>query len=126
MRMKVRVLLGGVAAGAMYAALTSAAFAQGAPSPVNPAAPPAPGDDATTKTAPVTPSAKAAIATNATAGATGTVEEVVVTARRVTESMQSVPIPVTAFSGKQLEEARVFTPEALTNQVPNFKVFRGA
>ena len=98
MRRDLRVLLGGVAAGAMMAAMSSAAYAQ-APSPVREEA-----DDP----------------------AVGTVEEVIVTARRVTESLQEVPIPVSAFSGKELEEARAFTPEALTNQVPNLKIFKGA
>jgi len=45
---------------------------------------------------------------------TGAIEEVVITARRRDESLQDVPIAVTAISGKQLAETLAFDTQSLT------------
>lgn len=56
-----------------------------------------------------------------------TVGEVLVTARKVTERVQDIPIPVTAIGREQLEAAgRVNTMESLSNIAPGVKVFRAA
>jgi iron complex outermembrane receptor protein len=49
-------------------------------------------------------------------------EEVVVTAQKRTESLQDVPISVTAISGKQVEEASIRSFNELGAYVPNFSV----
>jgi iron complex outermembrane receptor protein len=92
-----RVLLGSAAIGLAWAATASAASAQAVSPPPS-------------KDRPVP----------------GTVEELIVTARRVMESAQDVPIPTSVISGNDLNRARIFTPEALTGQIPNVKVFKGA
>lgn len=51
-------------------------------------------------------------------------EEVVVTARKVKENVQDVPISMSAVNGAKLEQARGFTVESLNNVVPNIKVFK--
>jgi iron complex outermembrane recepter protein len=48
------------------------------------------------------------------------IEEVVVTARRVEERLQSVPIAVTALSGESLEQHNVRDVRDLVGLVPNF------
>ena len=55
-------------------------------------------------------------------GADGFVEEITVTARRREESLQEVPIAVSAFSGEQLEEIGIVDITALTNQAPNIQL----
>ena len=56
------------------------------------------------------------------AGAKDTLDEVVVTARRREESLQDVPIAVSAFTGEQLEEIGIVDITALTNQAPNIQL----
>ena len=51
-------------------------------------------------------------------------EEVVVTARRIQENVQDVPISMSVVTGAKLEQARGFTVESLNNIVPNIKVFK--
>ncbi len=65
----------------------------------------------------------AASAANAQSpGASSALEEITVTARRREESLQDVPIAVSAFSGEQLEELGAVDITALTNQVPNIQL----
>ncbi|MDE0007216.1 MAG: TonB-dependent receptor, partial [Gammaproteobacteria bacterium] len=49
----------------------------------------------------------------------GVIEEVIVTAQRIAEGMQDVPIPVTALTGEMLEEEQVITPSDLQMNAPN-------
>jgi outer membrane receptor protein involved in Fe transport len=56
----------------------------------------------------------AAIAASASA-----IEEVVVTAQRTEESLQEVPIAVTAFSGAMLEDKQIISPSDLQLNAPN-------
>ena len=53
------------------------------------------------------------------ASESGAIEEVIVTAQRVAEGMQDVPIPVTALTGEMLEEEQVITPSDLQMNAPN-------
>jgi iron complex outermembrane receptor protein len=52
-------------------------------------------------------------------------EEIVVTARRREEKLQSVPVSVTAFTGAQIEQNQVATFSDLTHLVPSMTVFSG-
>ncbi|MGH7486641.1 MAG: TonB-dependent receptor, partial [bacterium] len=49
-------------------------------------------------------------------------EEVVVTAQKRTESLQSVPVSVTVLTGTQLAELKLDTPSDLVTQIPNLQV----
>jgi iron complex outermembrane receptor protein len=49
-------------------------------------------------------------------------EEIVVTARRVEERLQSVPIAITAFSGQTLEEHEIRTSEEFSHIVPSLSI----
>ena len=51
--------------------------------------------------------------------AAGPIEEVFVTAQRVEESVQDVPVAVTALTGDLLEEKQVITPSDLQLNAPN-------
>ena len=53
---------------------------------------------------------------------TGTIQEVVVTARRFAEDLQNVPIAVTALSAATIETQDVTNLEDLNSFVPNFKI----
>ncbi len=53
-------------------------------------------------------------------------EEVVVTAQKRTQSLQDVPISVSAFSGENLKDAGVQNMESASDYIPNFKVSRNA
>lgn len=55
-------------------------------------------------------------------GSSAALEEITVTARRREESLQDVPIAVSAFSGEQLEELGTVDITALTNQAPNIQL----
>jgi iron complex outermembrane recepter protein len=52
---------------------------------------------------------------------TGTLAEVMVTARRVQENLQETPIAITAFSGDALIERQVFNTNVLDQVVPNLQ-----
>src|SRR6185436_3231420 len=52
--------------------------------------------------------------------------EVIVTARRVQENQQDIPIAVTAFSGSKLEERQVFNTTSLDQLVPNLQFANNA
>ncbi len=49
-------------------------------------------------------------------------EEVVVTAQKRTESLQDVPISVSAMSGDRMAEANITNLESLTTYIPNFSM----
>jgi iron complex outermembrane recepter protein len=51
----------------------------------------------------------------------GTLEEITVTARRVSENLQETPIAITALSGDALENRQVFSTDKLTQLVPNLQ-----
>ena len=55
-------------------------------------------------------------------GSNVALDEITVTARRREESLQDVPIAVSAFSGQQLEEIGAVDITALTNQAPNIQL----
>ena len=50
------------------------------------------------------------------------IEEVVVTAQKRSESLQSVPVSVTALTASQLGSLKLDTPSALATQIPNLQV----
>jgi iron complex outermembrane recepter protein len=50
------------------------------------------------------------------------IEEIVVTAAKRSETLQSVPISVTAFTSGQLGQIKLDTPSDLVTQVPNLQV----
>lgn len=56
---------------------------------------------------------------------TGTIEQVTVTARRREESLQDVPVAITALTSDQLLEQNVRTLEDMTAYAPNIKVNAG-
>src|SRR4051812_31593765 len=58
-------------------------------------------------------------------GAEG-LEEVIVTARKVEENLQSTPISITALSGPALEERQVFSTDVLDQVVPNLQFANNA
>jgi iron complex outermembrane recepter protein len=53
---------------------------------------------------------------------TGAIEEIVVTAQKRAESLQSVPVSVTALTSVQLAEIKLDTPSDLATQIPNLQV----
>ncbi|MDB5475772.1 MAG: TonB-dependent receptor [Phenylobacterium sp.] len=53
-----------------------------------------------------------------------TIEELVVTARKVTENLQDVPISMTAISAEKLDFGRISTQETLNNISPNVQVWK--
>ncbi len=55
-------------------------------------------------------------------GASEALEEITVTARRREESLQEVPIAVSAFSGQQLKEVGAVDITALSNYTPNVQL----
>ncbi|HEY4368278.1 MAG TPA: TonB-dependent receptor [Steroidobacteraceae bacterium] len=61
----------------------------------------------------------------AQAQADGGIENIVVTARRREESLQDVPVAISALSADQLQSQNVTTLEDMTAHVPNIKVSAG-
>jgi iron complex outermembrane receptor protein len=55
----------------------------------------------------------------------GAIENIVVTARRREESLQNVPVAISALSADQLQSQNVTTLEDMTAHVPNIKVNAG-
>jgi len=53
---------------------------------------------------------------------TGTIEEVMVTAQKRAESLQTVPVSITALTSAQLEQVKIDTPSDLVAQIPNLQV----
>jgi len=58
----------------------------------------------------------------APSGDSGGIEEIVVTAQKTSESLQRVPIAVTAVSGASLERAQVKDIQGLANSIPNVQI----
>ena len=56
------------------------------------------------------------------ANSAGALEEVVVTARRVQENLQSVPTAITAFTAEQLKEQQILSFGDIANNVPNLNL----
>jgi iron complex outermembrane receptor protein len=52
----------------------------------------------------------------------GALEEVIVTARRVSENLQTTGAAITAFSGQELDDLNVATESDLTKYVPNLEL----
>ena len=52
------------------------------------------------------------------------VDEVVVTARKINENVQDVPISMSALNGEAVSQARLQTIEGLSNVIPNVKIFK--
>ena len=53
-------------------------------------------------------------------------DEVIVTARRVSENLQDTPIAITALSAESLEERQIFRTDALDQVVPNLQFSNNA
>jgi iron complex outermembrane recepter protein len=66
------------------------------------------------------------VAAQQASDASGTLEEIFVTARRVEESLQDTPIAVSVFSGDALAERQVFETTALDQVVPNLQFANNA
>src|ERR1700754_1351586 len=71
---------------------------------------------------PIDPPALAQPADQAQASPGGDLQEVVVTARRREEKLQSVPIAITAFSGTQIAEKGIESLSDLQHYVPSLEV----
>src|SRR6185312_11531890 len=56
------------------------------------------------------------------ANSAGALEEVVVTARRVQENLQSVPVAITAFTATELQEQQIQNFGDIANNVPNLNL----
>ena len=54
--------------------------------------------------------------------AQATLEEVIVTATKRTSSLQEVPMSISAFSGAQMEEARIMNIADISNRTPGFQL----
>ncbi len=52
----------------------------------------------------------------------GTLQEIVVTAEKRSESLQSVPVSVTVLTSSQLGELKLDSPSAIATQIPNLQV----
>ena len=63
---------------------------------------------------------------NAAAGTGTGVEEVVVTARRVTENIQNVPLSVTAIGARQLDNLQIRQVDDLKGVIPNVSIQKTA
>ena len=58
----------------------------------------------------------------APADTSGMIEEIVVTAQKRSESLQSVPVSITALTSAQLAETKMDSPSDLVSQIPNLQV----
>ena len=55
-----------------------------------------------------------------------TLEEITVTARKVSENLQDTPIAITAITGNALEDRQVFSTNVLDQLVPNLQFANNA
>ena len=62
----------------------------------------------------------------ATAPAGGQLEEIVVTARKQEERLQTTPLSITAFSAATLEKQNIMTLERISNFAPNVEISQAA
>ena len=53
---------------------------------------------------------------------TGGIEEVFVTAQKRSESLQTVPVSITALTSAQLQDIKIDSPSDLVSQIPNLQV----
>ncbi len=81
---------------------------------------------ATARMAALVPALALASAASPMALAQGALEEVVVTARKVEESLQQTPIAVTAYSQNTLRELGLETLTTISTTTPNLQLQRGA
>ena len=106
-------------AGAAGLALATAASTQALPSQTAP--------DAAAQTTPTASAADAAGATDATpAPAQGGLQDIVVTARKRVESVQSVPVAVTAIAPETIRRQDLTSLEKIAARTPNFTVGRAS
>lgn len=63
-----------------------------------------------------------AVAVASASSAQAQLEEVIVTAQKRVESLQDVPISVSAVSGERMDNAQITNLESLTTYVPNFSM----
>ncbi|MGE0384422.1 MAG: TonB-dependent receptor [Gammaproteobacteria bacterium] len=56
------------------------------------------------------------------AGAQGKIEEIVVTARKKEETLQEVPVAISAFTGDQLEQQGIRAPGDLAREIPSLTI----
>ncbi len=82
----------------------------------------APPEPPTAQESPASAPAQDAAPVAAAAPRQSAIEEIVVTARKREESIQSVPLAVSAVSGESLERANVTDVSALSTQVPNLVI----
>ncbi|MGC3982939.1 MAG: TonB-dependent receptor [Steroidobacteraceae bacterium] len=68
----------------------------------------------------------AASATAQAQSESGTLEEIIVTARKVEENLQDTPIAITAFSGAALEDRQIFSSDQIDQVVPNLQFSNNA
>jgi iron complex outermembrane receptor protein len=57
---------------------------------------------------------------------TGTLAEIIVTARKFEENLQNTPVAVTAFTGSELDERQIFKTDRLDEVVPNLQFANNA
>ncbi|MDR3417252.1 MAG: TonB-dependent receptor [Nevskia sp.] len=91
------------------------------PSPSQPASPPAEAVAPDLKTIPVTPAAPPSTAPSHSA-----IEEIVVTARRVAENQQDVPVAISAMNAADLQREQINSPQDLQGRVPSLVIGTGS
>ncbi len=89
------------------------------------AAQPTPTDDAPLAVVPVAP-LRTEAPPAAPQGGGRVIEEIVVTAQKTEQSLQDVPISVSAIGGDQIRDAAVTEPQELFQYTPNVKFSQGA
>jgi len=57
---------------------------------------------------------------NSAFGAQGAIEEIIVTAERRAESLQSVPVAITAFTGEEMDAQGIVDIKGITERTPGF------
>jgi len=66
------------------------------------------------------------VAAQSESAGAGTLEQIIVTARRVEENLQDTPIAVTVLSGDELTDRQIFNTTELTQIVPNLQFANNA
>src|SRR5881394_1216676 len=66
------------------------------------------------------------VAAQSESAGAGTLEQIIVTARRVEENLQDTPIAVTVLSGDELTDRQIFNTTDLTQIVPNLQFANNA